>query len=527
MAAQRCPNCTRKVRLWSNHSGFCSKRCRDESRSACLNCGKVGLFKHERLGCCSDECRYWYVTTLLGYDREYLLTPAWDKVVYHVRLPNPSAEISSLQLDELEYERAPDTILVVAAPAWISKQKVLAELPYSRFDNPAWQHLRADGTLSPEEVERFRGMCYDDPLLYIKLGEHVFEKIRGHGGTSPIMPSTSIQLAPGGVPVMQPVLQMTANMLQLPSGSYVDPATYATQATALPSAGTQPLPPPPAAPPLQLTQVSQVGSTLPAPEHFGAQIRALFALRGYEVNTANADTVNTLLLTKGSRRAVAVYYWHNGMVPREPVMRLLELMSAWDATHGYFVTNGHFPLQVEDLVAQHAVQLIDGDELAALVDGRQAAPAPARPTSKAFDNAMQDEKAITLAPADPAPGEPVVVLPSPSEPGELAMPDLQAAATPDAGPLGAPSELDLPDVLVAGAPAAASEPEVAAGRTLRLEGKPEHANGSANGATVRLPSASGSNGHGDLHLEDNGLEQLDVLAGPVAEPGARADAPEI
>ena len=186
--AARCPNCTRKLHIWNNHSGFCSKRCREESRSACLNCGKVGLFKHERLGCCSDECRFWYVTTLLGYDREFLLTPAWDKVVYHVRLPSGNAEISSLQLEELEFERAHETILVVAAPAWISRQKVLAELPYQRFDNSAWQHLRIDGTLSPDEIERFRGMCYDDPLLYHKLGVHVFEKIRGQGGTSPIMP---------------------------------------------------------------------------------------------------------------------------------------------------------------------------------------------------------------------------------------------------------------------------------------------------------------------------------------------------
>jgi hypothetical protein len=503
------------VHFWSNHSGFCSKRCRDESRSACLNCGKIGLFKHERLGCCSDECRYWYVTTLLGYDREYLLTPAWDKVVYHVRLPNPSAEISSLQLDELEYERAPDTILVVAAPAWISKQKVLAELPYSRFDNPAWQHLRTDGTLAPAEVERFRAMCYDDPLLYHKLGEHVFEKIRGHGGTSPITPNTSIQLAPGGVPVLQPVLQMTANMLQLPQGSFVDPGTFATQAPALPSIGSLPLPPPATSAPLQLTQVSQAGSTLPAPEHFGAQVRALFALRGYEVNTANADTVNTLLLTKGSRRAVAVYYWHGGMVPREPVLRLLELMSAWDATHGYFVTNGHFPLQVEDLVAQHAVQLIDGDELAALVDGRSTAPATTQPAKEVLDEAVQATAAASTEPAwapDPQPSP--IVLPNPGESAAPEAPALDAATVllesetleqdapavidPAVMPAEANVAAAVAGVADAGDQGEATEPMTASGRTLILDGRPEHANGSAeNGVTVRLPAAPVGNGAGD------------------------------
>lgn len=350
MAAARCPNCTRKIHIWNNHSGFCSKRCREESKSACLNCGKVGLFKHERLGCCSDECRYWYVTTLLGYDREFLLTPAWDKVVYHVRLPSPSAEVSSLQLDELEFERAHDTILVVAAPAWISRQKVLAELPYQRFDNPAWQHLRLDGTLTPEEVERFRAMCYDDPLLYHKLGVHVFEKIRGQGGTSPITPSTSLQLAPGGVSLTQPMLPMNGY------GQDTMAATTAIQMSV----------------PLQLAQVSQAGTSLAAPEHFAAQVRTLFALRGYQVTNADPTAENALLLTKGTKRAIAVYHWQHGMVTDEPVRTAIDLMATWEASTAYVVTNGHFTLQVEDFVTDRPVQLIDGIQFSALVDGTRA-----------------------------------------------------------------------------------------------------------------------------------------------------------
>jgi Restriction endonuclease len=347
MAAARCPNCTRKIHIWNNHSGFCSKRCREESRSACLNCGNVGLFKHERLGCCSDECRYWYVTTLLGYDREFLLTPAWDKVVYHVRLPSANAEISSLQLDELEFERAHETILVVAAPAWISRQKVLAELPYSRFDNSAWQHLRLDGTLSPEDIERFRTMCYDDPLLYHKLGVHVFEKIRGQGATSPIMPASAAQFVPGGMTIAQPLLPMN---------------TYALDAMSTTSTISQ-------SAPLQLSQVSQAGASLEAPEHFAAQVRTLFALRGYQVTNADPGNANTLLLTKGNKRAIAVYHWQPGMVDDEPVRTLLEAMGTCEAKNGYVVTNGQFTLQVEDLVAKQPVQLIDGDQFSALVDG--------------------------------------------------------------------------------------------------------------------------------------------------------------
>jgi len=305
---------------------------------------------------------------MLGYDREYLLTPAWDKVVYHVRLPSASAEISSLQLDELEYERAHETILVVAAPAWIARQKVLAELPYQRFDNPAWQHLRSDGTLTPDETERFRRMCYDDPLLYHNLGEHVFEKIRGQGGTSPITPSGTPQLAPGGVP-LQPSLQVSTG------GAPFEQLSESTAATAeLPlllgaqQAAASSLPP------LQLTQVSQAGAQLPAPEHFAAQVRTLFALRNYQVTTANSDTVDTLILTKAGKRAIALYLWQEGMISHEPVRQVLSLLTAWEADHGYVVTNGHFTLQAQDLAANRPIQLIDGPELNSLINGMRTAP---------------------------------------------------------------------------------------------------------------------------------------------------------
>ena len=358
----RCPNCTRKVHIWSNHSGFCSKRCREESRSACLNCGKVGLFKHERLGCCSDECRFWYVTTLLGYDRDYLLTPAWDKVVYHVRLPSGNAEISSLQLDELEFERAHETILVIAAPAWISRQKVLAELPYQRFDNPGWQHLRLDGTLAPEEQERFRRMCYDDPLLYHKLGEHVFYKIRGHGGTSPISPATTTQLAPGGMQLVP----------QLSSAAYTQPLTASG---AIPQS-FESAPAQLAAPALQIAQMSQNAlppSPVLAPEDFAAKVCALFVKRGYQVGTADSMGINTLLLSKGGKHALATYIYEEGMVGADAVAAFLPLMTTAEVSHGYVVTNGHFTLQVEDQVAGRPVQLIDGPELASLLSADSAA----------------------------------------------------------------------------------------------------------------------------------------------------------
>jgi hypothetical protein len=380
MATARCPNCTRKLHIWNNHSGFCSKQCRDESSSSCLNCSKIGLFKHERLGCCSDECRYWYVTTLLGYDRDSLLTPAWDKVVYHVRLPSASAEISSLQLEELEFERARDTILVLAAPAWIARQKVLAELPFQRFENVAWQHLREDGTLSPEEVDRFRAMCFDDPLLYHKFGVHVIEKIHGRSSANAFTPPPTPQFVPGTMALTQPLFDTAA-------------ASDATVSLAAP---------------LQLAQVSQAGASLSEPEHFSAQVRTLFALRGYQVTRACDDAENALLLSKGNKRAIAVYSWQPGMVDVEPVQLLLKQMSACEATKGYVVTNGHFTLQVEDLVAGKPVQLIDGHELALLVDGASIEGGSAEPDTAARasgDTAMLEQQTDAAAVAIAGTGE--------------------------------------------------------------------------------------------------------------------------
>jgi hypothetical protein len=223
--------------------------------------------------------------------------------------------------------------------------------------------------LTADETERFRRMCYDDPLLYHNLGEHVFEKIRGQGGTSPITPSTSAQLAPGGVP-LPPSYQVSTGGVPFAQLSESNPVT--PDLPLLPSVGqyaTSPLPP------LQLTQVSQAGAQLPAPEHFAAQIRTLFALRNYQVTTANSDTVDTLILTKAGKRAIAHYLWQDGMISDEPVRQLLSLLTGWEADHGYVVTNGHFTLQAQDLAANQPIQLIDGPELSSLINGMRTAPA--------------------------------------------------------------------------------------------------------------------------------------------------------
>jgi len=333
----RCPNCARKVHFWHNHSGYCSKTCRTDSITSCPNCGKVGLYKHARLGCCSEDCRYWYVSGLLGYDKDALLTPAWDKIVYHVRLPSTSAEISSLQLDELEYDRAIDTVLVVAAPPWMLRSKVLAELPYDRFDNTAWQHLWADGTLTEEELFRFHRLCYEDDLLCQKVGEHVYAKLR-----QPAPANTAIGAGPG----------------------YAEGATMAMPMLA-------------ATRPMGLVQetLPQARISAPAlpPAEFVAAVRAVFAERGYNVVPGVAE--NTLLLQRQGRTALAAYHYHTGMIDVDPVQRAFAAANAAGATQTFVVTNGHFTLQAEDFAAAHPMQLVDGDELAELAERRSGAAA--------------------------------------------------------------------------------------------------------------------------------------------------------
>jgi hypothetical protein len=177
-------------------------------------------------------------------------------------------------------------------------------------------------------------------------------------------------------------------------------------------------------------------------------------------------------------------------------------MSAWDATHAYFVTNGHFPLQVEDLVAQHAVQLIDGDELAALVDGRSTAPTSVQPATKVLDDDIQGKAAFT----DPGWGSAEAVAPASDA-------ETVVLETPYA------------DLNKEGE---ATEPMASSGRTVVLDGKPGHVNGVVtHGATVRISTAPATNGNGDSHLEGADIEGLDVVTGPVAENGARLESSDV
>jgi hypothetical protein len=328
----RCPNCARTVRFWHNYSGYCSKQCRTESITSCPGCGKVGLYKHERLGCCSEECRCWYVASLLGYDKEALVTPTWDKIVYHVRLPSNSAEISSLQLDELEYDRAVDTVLVVAAPPWMTRTKVLAELPYERFDNAAWQHLWADGTLTEEELFRFHRTCYEDDMLCQKLGEYVFARLR-----QPVPSYTSATLPP----------------------AYLEP----------PAAAAASLPQPMAVPAERLLRIATPDA---APAEFINAVRGIFEDRNYKVAVGAVE--NTLLLERHGHTALAAYVYQQGMVDVEPVQRALAAATAMGATQTFVVTNSHFTLQAEDFAMTHPVQLIDGDEMAPLAAHRRGMP---------------------------------------------------------------------------------------------------------------------------------------------------------
>jgi hypothetical protein len=118
--------------------------------------------------------------------------------------------------------------------------------------------------------------------------------------------------------------------------------------------------------PLQIPEVSK--THVPTAQEFVAQVCNLFMQHGYQVSNANSDVPGTLLLTKGGKKAIATYLWQEGMVGPDAVQPFLQLMTAWEASHGYFVTTGAFTLQVEDLVAGKPVQLIDGREFAALLE---------------------------------------------------------------------------------------------------------------------------------------------------------------
>ncbi len=374
--ARNCPNCLKPIHFWSNYSGYCSKQCRLESTTRCPNCGTVGLFKHNRLGCCSEECRCWYASALLGYDRDALLTPAPDKIVYHIRLPSNNAEISSLQLNELEYERRIGTVLVIASPAWMARHRVLAELPYERFDNEAWQHLLADGTLTGDEIERFRGYLYDEQLLHDRLGLIVYGRLRGEQG------------------------DQTRRGAALAGGPYITGAT--TRMLGLPAPAT--------------AGRNDLGGTPLLREHVPSHqlaglARALFEGRGFAVAPTRYGDEELLVLLRNGRQARARYYWSSGIVDVAPIEEFARWLADSGIDQGYYVTNGHFSLQAEDWASARPIQLIDGTQLRSLLKDRND---PFLQAKQDYDggrvaieeeHSLGDQLSLGAGGADPVTGE--------------------------------------------------------------------------------------------------------------------------
>jgi hypothetical protein len=226
----------------------------------------------------------------------------------------------------------------------MTRSKVLAELPYERFDNAAWQHLWADGTLAEEELFRFHRACYDDDMLCQKLGEHVFARLR------PPVPSYEAATPPP---------------------AYLEPPAVAAAA----------LPQPMAMPAQRLARIptpiptpeAAISAPEAAPAEFVNAVRAIFAERSYKIAAGAAE--NTLLLERNGRSALAAYVYRQGLVDVEPVQCALAAATALGATQTFVVTNSHFTLQAEDFAAARPVQLIDGDEMATLAEQRRRTPA--------------------------------------------------------------------------------------------------------------------------------------------------------
>jgi hypothetical protein len=213
----------------------------------------------------------------------------------------------------------------------MSRHRVLAELPYERFDNEAWQHLRADGTLSEAEVERFRGYLYDEHLLYERLGLLVFARIKGDYADG----SRTVTALPAAAPMTR-VLSLASSTNGHPAGRGL---------------------------PLAQPDV---------PSHqLASLVRTLFEARGYAVASTRYGDEEVLMLVRGSRQAIARYYWSGGVVDTPPIEQFARWMTDSGVEQGYFVTNGRFSLQAEDWAAHRPIQLIDGADLRGLLKGPQ------------------------------------------------------------------------------------------------------------------------------------------------------------
>lgn len=95
-----------------------------------------------------------------------------------------------------------------------------------------------------------------------------------------------------------------------------------------------------------------------------------------ETERADADGAADMLVTRiGEYHLVRSRHWRDAIVGAEAVREFRRVMAARHAAGGFILTSGSFSPEARELARERGVELIDGEQLAAVLAGRAKAAA--------------------------------------------------------------------------------------------------------------------------------------------------------
>jgi restriction system protein len=135
---------------------------------------------------------------------------------------------------------------------------------------------------------------------------------------------------------------------------------------------------------------------------FESLVGEAFRRRGYfvleNVKDGADGGVDLVLRKNGSKSYVQCKQWKQLKVGVKPVRELLGVITAGDASGGYFVASGEYTQEARDFASKNGIYLIDGRELERMIDESRAPQRFMDPTSRQRDGADHEASVRVACP---------------------------------------------------------------------------------------------------------------------------------
>jgi restriction system protein len=145
---------------------------------------------------------------------------------------------------------------------------------------------------------------------------------------------------------------------------------------------------------------------------FESLVGEAFRRRGYSVienSTGGADGGVDLVLRKdGETFLVQCKQWKTWKVGVKPIRELLGVITAGDASGGFFVSSGTYTNEAREFAKNSALELIDGEGLAQMIEEARAPEAFLDPTTRMRDETFSAD-IDSMSPSCPSCGEAMVL----------------------------------------------------------------------------------------------------------------------